>query len=64
MHIAPVSSALAAVVILTARRQAEPRVTFDADTAAIRQLYREWPKSVEAADAVHYVTFLEDSITL
>lgn len=64
LHIASVSAALAAVVILTACRQAEPRVSFDADTAAIRQLYREWPKSVEAADAGQYVTFLDDSITL
>jgi uncharacterized protein (TIGR02246 family) len=43
---------------------AEPRTNSDADLAAIGQLYKQWPRAIEAADAAQYVTFLDDSITL
>ena len=60
------SSWLVAVVVVSAacQQRAAPVATLDADTAAIRQLYRDWPRAIEAADAAQYITFLDDSVTL
>lgn len=52
------------VLVSGACEPAERRTNSDADTAAIRQLYKAWPRAIEAADAAQYVTFLDDSITL
>ena len=53
-----------AVLVFVGCKKPQPSTAFDADTAAIRQLYRDWPRTVEAADADRYVTFIDDSITL
>ena len=53
-----------AVISVFAACRPAPRLATDADTLAIRQLYREWPRSAEAGDATRYITFLDDSITL
>src|SRR5687767_9389437 len=34
------------------------------DSAAIRQLYRDWPRAVEAGNAVGFMAFIDDSITV
>ncbi len=54
----------ATVALLTSCAGAKQYARSDADVAAVRQLYRDWPRSVEASDAARYVSFLDDSITL
>lgn len=64
MRTSSLVSLLPALILVAACGRTGAGLTADADTSAIRQLYRDWPRSVEAGDAARYVTFLHDSITL
>lgn len=55
---------ISAVLVGAACAPPEGRTNSDADTAAIRQLYTDWPRTIEVSDVAQYLTFLDDSITL
>lgn len=64
MNYAPIRYACVSVLALLMSATRAAYSQSDGDTAAIRKLYREWPRTVEAADPDRYILFLDDSVTL
>jgi len=64
MHPTGLRPFLGILLFTTACGGAPSATSWDADTSAIRQLYRDWPRTAEAGDAARYVRFLDDSVTL
>lgn len=64
MHTNPLRWLTATLALLMGCAGVQRLSRSDADIAAIHELYREWPRSIDAADPAQYVSFLDDSITL